>query len=181
MSNEDTITRRKLLSLLAGASLALCWPSMAIADDDESDDDGGDSGGDSSGSGSGGSGSGGSDSGSDDSDDSEDSGEDDDSEDDDSGDDNSGSGSSSSGSGTSGSSKRDQDRAKAAVLSGDAIPLSKALALLKKKYDGRVIEILYASKGNRIDYRFKILNENGKVSSVTMDARTGRVRGFLGF
>jgi uncharacterized membrane protein YkoI len=172
MSNEDTINRRKMLSLLAGASLALCWPSMANADDDESDDDGGDS----SGSGSGGSGSG-----SDGSDDSEDSDDDDDSGDDDSGDYNSGSGSSGSGSGTSGSSKRDQDRAKAAVLNGDAIPLSKALALLKKKYDGRVIEILYASKGNRIDYRFKILNENGKVSSVTMDARTGRVRGFLGF
>jgi hypothetical protein len=39
MSNEDTINRRKMLSLLAGASLALCWPSMANADDDESDDD----------------------------------------------------------------------------------------------------------------------------------------------
>ncbi len=181
MSNEDSINRRTILSLLVGARHDFSVPAAAYADDDEGDDDS-DSGSDS-----------GSDSNSDDNDSGDDdsqsdddgSGSDDDGsddgDDDDGDDDNSGSGSSGSGSGNSGSGKRDQDRAKAAVLNGDAIPLSEALALLKKKYDGRVIEILYAAKGSRIDYRFKILNDNGKLSSVTMDARTGRVRGFLGF
>ncbi len=180
MSNEDPINRRTMLSLLAGTVVALFMPSAAFADndDDESDDNSGsssDSGSDSDSD----SDSNDGDSGDDGSDDGDDNG--DDGGDDDSNDDNSGSGTSGSGSGNSGSGKRDQDKAKAAVQSGDAIPLSEALALLKKKYDGRVIEVLYAAKGSRIDYRFKILNENGKVSSVTMDARTGRVRGFLGF
>lgn len=167
------LNRRKLLKLFAGATVALSASVSARADDDEGDS-GEDGGGNSS------SGGGGED-GEDNSGDDEDNGGNDDGNDDsgDSGKNNSGSGSSKSGS--SGSGKRDQDRVKDAVKSGDAIPLSKALALLKDKYDGRVIEVLYAAKANRIDYRFKILDENGKIISVTMDARTGRIRGFLGF
>ena len=182
MSDQDPINRRMFLGLLSGASLALLLPSSAWAKDGE--DDGSDSSD---------SGSGGSDNDSSDSGDSggEDNGGDSggDSGNDDGGEDDSGGGTSgsggdssgSSGSGKSGSGKRDQDKVKDAVLKGDVIPLAEALALLKSKYTGRVIEILYAAKGSKIDYRFKLLDDSGKVISVTMDARTGRLRGFFGF
>lgn len=172
MPSDDIISRRKLLSLLCGAACAFALPTAAIADDDDDEEDsGGDDsgGGDNSNSGSGGSGGG-----SDDDDDEEDEDENEDSG-------GSGSGSGSKKPDSSGTGKRDQDRVKDAVKKGDAIPLAKALALLKDRHDGRVIEVLYSAKGNRIDYRFKILDGKGKVISVTMDARTGRIRGFLGF
>ncbi len=158
------INRRAFLRLLASAGLGVLIPSFALAKDGDSEGSSGSGSGDSGGHG--GDDGGGDDGGGDDGD----SG----------GVDDSGSGSGSSGSG-SGSRKGDQDKVKDAVQKGDAIPLSKALALLKPQHGGRVIEILYASKGSRMDYRFKILDDNGKVTSVTMDARTGRLRGLFGF
>lgn len=176
MSSKDLIHRRMFLSLAGGAALLLAAPGFAMADDGSDSGGGGsESSGDSGGSDDSG---GGDDSGSDGSDDNggDNSGGDDSSDDSGEDDSNSGSGSASSGSG-----KRDQDRAKDAVRNGDAIPLAKALELLKKKYDGRVIEVLYFAKGARIDYRFKIVGDSGKITSVTMDARSGRIRGFFGF
>jgi hypothetical protein len=173
MPNEFVITRRTLLSLLLGAGVAAVLPVDAFADGGggSGSDDGGSDGSDNSGSGSdSGSGSG-----------SDDSGGDDDGGDDNSGSSgNSGSGNSGPGSGNSGSKGRDQDKARDAVLKGEAIPLSRAFELLKKQHDGRVIEVFLNQKGSRLDYRFKIVDSAGKVVSVTMDARTGRIRGFLG-
>ncbi|MGB8818035.1 MAG: hypothetical protein WCC66_08975 [Rhizobiaceae bacterium] len=161
MSEDVSIGRRQLLALLCGAAIFVAFPETALAKD--GGDSGGDSGSGSSGSGSGsnsGSGSDNSGSGSDDSDD----------DDDDDGSSNSGSGSG-----------KDQDKARDAVQSGKVIPLSNAISLLRKKYSGRIIQVRLTEKGSRIDYRFKVVDGNGKVVSVSMDAQTGHFRGFLGF
>jgi hypothetical protein len=181
MPNDHQINRRMLLSLLLGTGIAVLVSDTAYADGGGSGesgsggDDGGsgsdDGSGSGSNSGSGGSGSGGS---------GDDGGGSDDNEDD-GGDDNSGSsGNSGSGSGNSGRKGRDQDKARDAVLKGKVIPLSRAFELLKKRNDGRVIEVLLTEKGSRLDYRFKLVDAAGNVVSITMDARTGRIRGFLG-
>lgn len=161
MHDDFKITRRAILAGLLATGIAAFLPGIAYADQSSgsgSDSDSG--GGDHSGSGS--------NSGSD----SNDSGGDDDSDNDavdDSG--------SSHGSGRK---DRDQDKARDAVRNGDAISLSRAMGLLKQQHDGRVIAVTFREKGNRLDYRFKLVDGSGKVLSVTMDARTGRIRGFLG-
>jgi hypothetical protein len=154
--------------LLLAVSIS-CAPMQALASDGESDggeggdSDGGDSDGDSSGSGSGGEGNSGS--GGDDGDDHDDG--DDDGDDDSSG--------SSSGRGKS------QDDARDAVRDGKVIPLSVAITRLRDRYDGRIIDVRLTERGNRFDYRFKVVGPDGKVVSVTMNARNGRMRGFFGF
>ena len=84
-------------------------------------------------------------------------------------------------SGNSGSSVKSQDDARDAMRKGEVIPLSVALTRLRDRYDGRVIDVRLTEKGGRFDYRFKVVGQDGKVVSVTMNARNGRLRGFLGF
>ena len=165
---NDGLTRRRLLVLLsAGAVVCVSGPALAGGDGD-SGGEGGDSGGDSSGSGSSGSGSGGGEGGDDGGDDGGGEGGDDGDGDDDS-------------SGSSGGSGKSQDDARDALRKGEVIPLSLALTRLRDRYDGRVIDVRLTEKGGRFDYRFKVVGQDGKVVSVTMNARNGRLRGFLGF
>ena len=105
---------------------------------------------------------------------------DDDSDDDDGGDDNSSSGSGSDKSGDDHDDDNDHDDARDAVRKGKAISLSKALGILKKSEPGRVLEVKLVKRSSGYDYRFKVLAGNGKVKTVSMDAATGRLRGFLG-
>lgn len=153
------------MKLLLAASLA-CAPTRVFAKDGDSDggeggdSDGGDSGSDSSGSGSGSEGNSGS--GGDDHDDGGDDGDDD-------------------SSGSSSGSGKSQDDARDAVRDGKVIPLSVAITSLRDKYDGRIIDVRLTERGNRIDYRFKVVGPDGKVVSVTMNAHNGRMRGFFGF
>jgi hypothetical protein len=129
--------------------------------------DGDSGGGSNSGSGSSGSGSDSSGSGSGGDDDGGDDG------DDDSDDDNSGSGNS--------GKKSEQDRARHAVSTGNAMPLKDALKRLREKQSGKVIDVALRKEGKRFVYSFKVKSESGSVRRVTMDAATGEIRGFLGF
>ena len=157
MDDKHTISRRTLLALIFGAGIAALVPASAFADGGSGSGSNSDSGGGSN------SGSG-SDSGADDN-----GGDGDNDEDDENG-----------SSGSSGIEDRDQDEARDAVRNGKAISLSRAMGLLKQQHDGRVIAVTLREKGNRLDYRFKVVDGSGKVVSVTMDARTGRIRRFLG-
>jgi hypothetical protein len=164
MNLNDALNRRRWLTLLLAASIT-CASTQAFASDGESDGgEGGDSdGGDSTGSGSGGEGSSGS--GGDDGDDHD--------EGDNDGDDDS--------SGSSSGRGKSQDDARDAVRAGQVIPLSMAITRLRDRYDGRIIDVRLTERGSRIDYRFKVVGPDGKVVSVTMNARNGRMRGFFGF
>lgn len=168
MNSNDALSRRRLLTLLLAASIT-CASTQAFASDGESDggeggdSDGGGSDGDSSGSGSGGEGNSGS--GGDDGDDHDDG--------DDDGDDDS--------SGSSSGLAKSQDDARDAVRDGKVIPLSVAITSLRDRYNGRIIDVRLTERGSRIDYRFKVVGQDGKVVSVTMNARNGRMRGFFGF
>lgn len=177
MTEPDEITRRKLLAGLLGLGGSFLLPGMAFADDDGNDDSGDDD-----------SGGGGDDNGGDDNSDSggsDDDGSDDDGSDDNGGNDTSGDNGGSANTGGGGSNRKsgssDQDKVKQAVLKGEAISLASALEILRKQYSGRVIEVLYVTKRGRIDYKFKIVDNGGKVVTVTMDASSGRIRNFLGF
>jgi uncharacterized iron-regulated membrane protein len=152
-----TLSRRQFLFLLLTTLAAMPLGDRAFAKDGE---------GGSSGSGSGGSGSGSSGSGSDDSGGG--------------GDDDSSVGNSGSGSQNSGK-YRDQYSAQDAVKSGNAIPLEQALQKLRTRYPGKVISVNLGELGTRLCYWFKVKSEDGNVRKVVMDAKTGKIRGLLGF
>ena len=161
--NNEQLTRRRLLVLFS-AGAVVCLTSPSLAEDGDSGGEGGDSGEGGSGSGSSGSGSsgGGSSGGGE--------GGDDDS-------DNDGDDDSSSGSGKG----KSQDDARDALRKGEVIPLSLAITRLRDRYDGRIIDVRLTEKGSRIVYRFKVVDDDGKVTTVTMNARNGLLRGYLGF
>jgi hypothetical protein len=167
MNANEKLSRRRLLMLFLTATAAYATTQAFAKDgggdggDSDGDNSGSGSSGGNSGSGNGNSGSGGGD------DDGDDNGGDDDGDDDSSG--------SSSGKGKS------QDDARDAVRAGEVIPLSDAISQLRNRYDGRIIDVRMTERGKRIDYRFKVVGQDGKVFSVTINARNGRLRGFLGF
>ena len=168
MEKATDTNRRKFLTLLAASAPCLFFAESSWAKDGESG--GGDSGGSDSG-------------GSDSSSDSNESNDDDNSGSggdtsgsSDSGSGNSGSGNSGSG-GNSGDDENDHDDARNAVRNGDVLPLSKAMSLLRKSGQGRVIEVKLSKRGSSFEYRFKVIAVTGKVKTVRMDAATGRLRG----
>jgi Peptidase propeptide and YPEB domain len=89
-------------------------------------------------------------------------------------------GNSGSGSANSGRSS-EQDRAKADVEEGKALPLEEALKALGAHIPGRVIDVSLKSESQRLVYRFKVKSDDGSVRSVVMDAKTGKFRNIFGF
>lgn len=159
------LRRHFLFALLLAGMLPLADGAWAKDGDSGSSGSGSDnsgSGSDSSGSGSG--------------------GDDDDDDDDEAEDDNDAEDSGNSGSGSQNSGKyKDQYGAQAAVESGRAIPLEAALKKLRQRYPGRVISVNLGESGKRLVYWFKVKSDNGIVRKVVMDAKTGKIRGLLGF
>jgi hypothetical protein len=176
------LDRRQFLLALAVAALAMtghALPVLAKDGEGESSGSGSDGGGDSD-SDSGSDGEGESDSGSNSG---SDSGSDSDGDD---GSDNSGSGSSNSGSGKDDDRDNnddddddaDEDEALEAVRDGEIIPLATAMGILREKNEGRVIDVRLTRGAFRDVYAFKVRSDSGRVKTIKMDARNGRIVGF---
>jgi hypothetical protein len=75
----------------------------------------------------------------------------------------------------------EQDRAKADVEEGKALPLEAVLKALGKRYPGRVIDVRLRNEALRLVYRIKVKSDDGSVRSVVMDAKTGKIRTIFGF
>jgi hypothetical protein len=76
--------------------------------------------------------------------------------------------------------KREED-ARKAVRAGKAMPLKDALARLRKRDAGRVIDAKLTRQGQRLVYVFKVVSATGAVSTLRMDAESGRIAGIFGF
>jgi Peptidase propeptide and YPEB domain len=76
---------------------------------------------------------------------------------------------------------RDQYQARDAVKSGNAMPLEQALKKLSARYPGKVISVNLGELGPRLCYWFKVKSDDGNVRKIVMDAKTGKIRGLLGF
>ena len=73
---------------------------------------------------------------------------------------------------------RDHDRARAAVTSGQVLPLRKVLeALERQQVPGQpapqVLEVELEERRGRWHYEIKLLQPDGRLSKVRLDARTG--------
>ncbi len=72
-------------------------------------------------------------------------------------------------------SAQDHDRARDAVSSGQAQPLDAILPKVRARYPGRLLDAKLTRNGGKYRYVIKILDKNGKVRRVTVDARSGRI------
>lgn len=71
--------------------------------------------------------------------------------------------------------RRDHERAREALESGEIRPLSALLAEIEARYDGRVIETELERDDGRWIYEFKLLPPSGRIFEVEVDAATGAV------
>lgn len=69
----------------------------------------------------------------------------------------------------------DHDRARSAVEAGEVRSLGQILPGVRSRFPGRVLDAKLQQRKGAWLYRLKILNRDGKVTKVTVDARTGAV------
>lgn len=159
------LTRRMLLALVAGAALSTpAFPALARdggEGEGEGEGDGGDDGGH------------------------DDGGHDDGDHDDNGGDDGDDGGGDDGGhDGDRGKKRNDDELSQDEVLAerekGRVIPLETALRIANGKVRGRVIDVELTMRAGRPQYRVKIRRGDGVIKTIRLDARTGRVIGFLG-
>lgn len=72
-------------------------------------------------------------------------------------------------------SARDHDRARRAVEAGEALPLDQIMRRVSNQYPGRLLDAELRERGNRLEYRMRILGADGRVVELRVDARSGSV------
>ena len=73
------------------------------------------------------------------------------------------------------SDKGDHERALQAVQSGQVLPLAKVLALVEKAHPGLVLEVELENHKQQWHYEIKLLQPDGRLMKLQVDARTGEV------
>jgi hypothetical protein len=67
----------------------------------------------------------------------------------------------------------DHDRARAAVAAGEVLPLQALLARLRSRQPGEVLEVELEQDHGRWRYEIKLLQADGTLRKLKLDARTG--------
>jgi uncharacterized membrane protein YkoI len=70
---------------------------------------------------------------------------------------------------------RDHERARAAVQAGEVLPLPNLLQKLQRTHPGQVLELELARDDDRWIYEVKLLQANGQLLKLELDAGTGQV------
>jgi uncharacterized membrane protein YkoI len=72
--------------------------------------------------------------------------------------------------------RRNHDRARDAVGSGDVLPLGRIMQRVNRRYPGRLLDVdLARNNWGRWIYRLKLLAPGDRVRRLVVDAQTGRV------
>lgn len=75
----------------------------------------------------------------------------------------------------------DHDRARSAVEAGEVRPLEDILARIRPSYPGRLLDARLRQRGpGSWLYDIRLLQPDGRVLALTVDARSGRVLGVRG-
>ena len=69
----------------------------------------------------------------------------------------------------------DHDRARAALLAGEVRPLAQVLAQVAHTHPGQVLEVELEREGSRWVYELKLLQSDGRLLKLEVDARDGQV------
>jgi uncharacterized membrane protein YkoI len=83
--------------------------------------------------------------------------------------------------GTGKNASGDQDEALAQRLSGRIMPLKQALKLVDARVPGKVIDVKLSNGTGRTYYRVKVRRQDGVISTIRLDAKSGRIINRLGF
>ena len=70
---------------------------------------------------------------------------------------------------------RDHERARAAVQAGEVLPLPTLLQKLQRTHPGQVLELELARDDGRWIYEVKLLQANGQLLNLELDAGTGQL------
>jgi len=70
-------------------------------------------------------------------------------------------------------SDRDRDRGDDRAMQDRAISLDEAVARAERRHDARAVRAEEKRRDDRIVYRIRLLDSDGRVFEVTVDARTG--------
>ncbi len=73
------------------------------------------------------------------------------------------------------SDRHDHERARAAVQAGEVLPLPTLLQRLQQSHPGQVLELELEGERGRWVYEVKLLQANGQLLKLELDASTGRV------
>lgn len=73
------------------------------------------------------------------------------------------------------SDRRDQERARAAVQAGEVLPLPTLLERLQRAHPGQVLELELERDDGRWIYEVKLLQADGRLLKLAVDAATGQV------
>lgn len=65
--------------------------------------------------------------------------------------------------------------ARAAVLDGRILPLDQILDILRRNFEGEVIEIQLEYEEDALAYEFDLVSRDGRVFEVEIDAKTGAI------
>jgi uncharacterized membrane protein YkoI len=69
----------------------------------------------------------------------------------------------------------DLDRLRDAVSRGDVMPLSALQSRLRERFPGEIIGVELDEDDGRFIYEFRVLQVDGRLLDIEMDARNGRV------
>ena len=69
----------------------------------------------------------------------------------------------------------DHDQARAALESGEILPLSSILATLEKEFPGQIVEVELERKNNQWIYEIKLLRKDGYRQKLKVDAKSAVV------
>ncbi len=69
----------------------------------------------------------------------------------------------------------DQDRARAAVESGEVKPLGAILKAVRQKYKGQVLDTQLLDMGGRWVYRVRFLTQDGQALDIGVDGRSAQI------
>ena len=72
-------------------------------------------------------------------------------------------------------SEGDHDRARAAVEAGEILPLPALLEQVQRTHPGQVLELELETQGGRWIYEMKLLQPDGRLLKLVVDARTAQV------
>lgn len=70
---------------------------------------------------------------------------------------------------------RDHERARAALQAGEILPLQQVLARVSARHPGEVLEVELEREDGRWVYELKLLQRDGLLVRLDVDARTGEV------
>lgn len=69
----------------------------------------------------------------------------------------------------------DHERARALLESGEILPLEQIVSSIRDTYPGRLLEVKLEQKQERLIYEIELLDSEGKVWELKLDAATGEL------